>query len=293
LSTPPLQLHGLELMRRLGLKDPLVQSLLKLVNSRDYRFSKQKCVVTGTKLVQDLGRRYHFHELLSSNVDDPTWQGLRAESRHVADARVLQKIAKLTSFDGLIGTLDLPARRNPKELGDPRLILCLDYVQDSGLLGTLLRTAVAFQWQAVYFLPNCMDPFDSRCIRASQGALFDIPHCKGSMEDLQKLCARRRLPLCVSHPQGADISSASYTPPLEGMALLLREEHTTPWAPPKVAMKIKVPDPWLHDPHGTPDGEDFDFRALDVAVQGGILMHHIKHYHFPRVSRSPFLASPR
>eukprot|EP00931_Biecheleriopsis_adriatica_P032793 TRINITY_DN19090_c0_g1_i1.p1 TRINITY_DN19090_c0_g1~~TRINITY_DN19090_c0_g1_i1.p1 ORF type:complete len:300 (+),score=45.32 TRINITY_DN19090_c0_g1_i1:53-901(+) len=280
-------------MRRLGLKDPVVQNLLKLVENRDYRFSKQKCVVTGTKLVQDLGKRYRFHEVLASRDDHPALEGLRTDSLHVTDARVLRRIAKLTSFDGLIATLDLPARTTTKELSDPRLILCLDYIEDPGVLGTLLRTAVAFQWQAVYFLPNCMDPFDSRCIRASQGALFDMPHCRGSLEELTKLCSRRRLPLCVAHSRGVDIGSPEYQPSPNGMALLLRQEFTSPWAPPKVAFKVKVPDPWLHHPRGPPDGDAFDSRALDVAVQGGILMHHIKHVHYPEVSRSPFLASPR
>ena len=43
----------------------------------------------------------------------------------------------------------------------------------------------------------CADPFESRCIRASQGALFDLPYCKGDLEDLQKFCKQKRLTLAV------------------------------------------------------------------------------------------------
>lgn len=51
----------------------------------------------------------------------------------------------------------------------------------------------------------CADPFESRCIRASQGALFDLPYCKGDLEDLQKFCKQKRLTLAVPHPQGVRI----------------------------------------------------------------------------------------
>merc|ERR1719253_1907353 len=109
------------------------------------------------------------------------------------------------------------------------------------------------------------------------------------MKDLQKFCRDRGLTLCVSHPQGADIASEAYAPPNHGMALLLREEYAAPWAPPSAAEKIRIPDPWQRCGEPPPDGMAFDPRALDTAVQGGILMHHIKHLHYPMVSRSPYL----
>mmetsp|Transcript_23263 Transcript_23263/g.65776 ORF Transcript_23263/g.65776 Transcript_23263/m.65776 type:complete len:285 (+) Transcript_23263:60-914(+) len=280
-------------MRRiLRLQDPLVQEFCKLATKKDFRSSKKRCVVAGTKLVQDLSKRHHFHDLLTAIPDDPAAEGLHATNRYIADARSLRRIARLTSFEGLVATLDLPRPRF-EDLVDPRLVLCLDYIEDPGILGTLLRTAVAFQWQAVYFLPHCVDPFHPRCVRASQGALFEIPFGRGSMEDLQKMCRRKRITLCVSHASGIDIGSAAYDPPPNGVALILREEYATPWGPPQAAMKIRVPDPWPHSGRQPQDADDkFNPGSLDVAVAGGILMHHIKHFHYPQIARSPLLASP-
>ncbi|CAJ1418744.1 unnamed protein product [Effrenium voratum] len=179
--------------------------------------------------------------------------------------------------------MDLPPKGSLKELSHPRLLLCLEYVEDPGLMGTLLRTALAFQWQAVFFLKYCADPFDSRCIRASQGALFDMPYYKGDLEDLQKLCRQKRLTLAVPHPEGTDLR---HYEPSQGLALLVREEYATPWAAPRDALKIKVPNPLELHPK-----ETFEMRALDTAVQGGILMHHLKHHHYPQVSRTAAIAS--
>jgi len=275
--------------RALRPKSQIVEELVRLATQKDFRSNRKRCVVAGTKLIRDLGQRYPFHELLYSKDHEDLCRGIRAEAKYLAEPQSLRRIAQLREFDGLVGTLDLPESR--EDMADLRLLLVLDYIEDAGLLGTLLRTAVAFQWQAVYFLPNTVDPFDPLCIRASQGALFEIPHRRGSMAELQKLCKARRLPLCVSHSEGTDIGSAAYQPPQAGMAQLLREEYAAPWGVPRRAVKIRVPDPWLHSAE-RPE-EAFEPRALDVAVAGGILMHHIKYFNYPQVSQSPFLASPK
>jgi len=266
-----------------------VQELVRLATERAFRHNRKRCVVAGTKLIRDLGQRYPFYDLLYSKDHEDLSRGIRAEAKYLAEPQCLRRIAQVREFDGLVGTLDLPESR--EDLADIRLLLCLDYIEDPGLLGTLLRTAVAFQWQAVYLLPNTADPFDPLCIRASQGALFEIPHRRGSMATLQKLCKARRLPLCVSHSEGTDIGSAAYQPPQTGMALLLREEYAAPWGVPRRAVKLRVPDPWLHSPE-KPE-EPFEPRAFDVAIAGGVMMHHIKYFHYPQVSQSPLLASPK
>eukprot|EP00928_Gymnodinium_smaydae_P035920 TRINITY_DN25195_c0_g1_i1.p1 TRINITY_DN25195_c0_g1~~TRINITY_DN25195_c0_g1_i1.p1 ORF type:complete len:298 (+),score=56.94 TRINITY_DN25195_c0_g1_i1:42-896(+) len=275
--------------RPLRPKDKLVQELLKIAIDKPARHTRKRCVVAGTKLVRDLGQRHHFRDLLSLRAGDPSLEGLRAEARHVAEERSLRKLAQLKSFDGLVGTLDLP--EPSKDLGDVRLLLCLEHVKDPGVLGTLLRTAMALQWQAAFLLPGCADPFEALCIRASQGALFDLPFARGTHRDLRHLCKQKGLELCVSHGRGADIGAPDYVPPKRGIALLLREEYNAPSAPPREATKITVPDPLLSDP-ARGEEDPFDARALDVAVAGGILMHHIRTFHFADVSRSAALASP-
>lgn len=41
-------------------------------------------------------------------------------------------------------------------------MLVLDGVQDPGNLGTLIRTAAAFRWDAVCLMPGCCDPFNDK-----------------------------------------------------------------------------------------------------------------------------------
>lgn len=301
--------------RALRPKDALVQDLVRLATQKDLRGAKRRCVVIGSKLVTDLGKRHHFRELLfPRSYDQALLEGMRAETRYVAEEKSLRQIAQLKSYDGLLCTMDLP--KATEDFGDVRLMLCLEHVRDPGVLGTLLRTALALQWQAVYFLPGCADPFDPLCMRASQGALFDLPFGRGNHANLQQLCRLSGLRLCVSNARGTDIRSESFTAPPRGVALLLREEYSAPSAPPRDALKIRVPDLPLRGQLPVPPAvasaalagidsgaahaaeldqyvaDTFDPRSLDVAVAGGILMYNLRTFHYPFVSRSPALASP-
>eukprot|EP00929_Paragymnodinium_shiwhaense_P058244 TRINITY_DN29160_c0_g1_i4.p1 TRINITY_DN29160_c0_g1~~TRINITY_DN29160_c0_g1_i4.p1 ORF type:complete len:284 (-),score=56.32 TRINITY_DN29160_c0_g1_i4:381-1232(-) len=279
-------------VKPLRLSHPTVLRIFKLATQKDVRNHQQTCVASGTKLVRDLSKRHHFKQILCNRSDDPALDGVRSDEVTIVDENSLRRISQTIEFSGLIGTLPQPPAQ--RDLGDPRLVLVLDYIEDAGLMGTLLRTALAFEWQAVFFLPKCKpDPWDPLVIRASQGALFDLPWRQGSYQSLHYFCERHGLQLCVSHANGADLGSPSYKPPRKGVALMLREENLAPFGPPREAKKVKVPHPFAAV--GASPNEDevpFDSRALDVAVAGGILMHHMKYFHYPQVARSASVTSP-
>ena len=51
----------------------------------------------------------------------------------------------------------------------------LDGVQDPGNLGTIIRNAIAFDYQALLLSNDCADIYNEKVIRATQGALFHLP----------------------------------------------------------------------------------------------------------------------
>uniref|UniRef100_A0A0G4I5V2 tRNA/rRNA methyltransferase SpoU type domain-containing protein n=1 Tax=Chromera velia CCMP2878 TaxID=1169474 RepID=A0A0G4I5V2_9ALVE len=246
----------------------------------------------GAKLMKELAEKYRFKKVLTHGPLDSSL-GLRFEDGGLerCSARIIRKCAGLESFDGgAAGTLALPAETALSELPDPRLVLVLDYIEDPGLMGTLLRSAVALQWQAVIFLPNCCDPFQPLALRASQGALFSIPHKFCTWEETKAFAEERKLQLACAHFRGAHVEGPESRQAFgvgglhKGLALLVREEYLVRVPPPKAAMKLRIEHP--------ADLPSFDMRSLDVGVSAGILMHSLRAVHFPHVSRSAFLASP-
>jgi TrmH family RNA methyltransferase len=56
----------------------------------------------------------------------------------------------------------------------PRLAVILANVRDPGNAGTVLRTADAAGAQGVVFADASVDPYNSKCVRASAGSIFHL-----------------------------------------------------------------------------------------------------------------------
>ena len=82
--------------------------------------------------------------------------------------------------------------------------VALDAVQDPGNVGTIVRLAAAFDAAGVLLLPGCADPFGPKAIRASVGAILNVPVATTTAREL--LDARVNL-------VAADMNGAVSDPP--------------------------------------------------------------------------------
>jgi TrmH family RNA methyltransferase len=62
--------------------------------------------------------------------------------------------------------------------------IALDAVQDPGNVGTIVRLAAAFDVAGVLLLPGCADPFAPKAIRASAGAILNVPIAEITLAEL-------------------------------------------------------------------------------------------------------------
>jgi hypothetical protein len=105
---------------------------------------------------------------------------------HVFTPEILKRIGQLKNAGGgMLATLPIPVPLSLESFTSKRYLI-LDGLQDLGELGTIIRSASAFDWEAVWITHSCADPFDPVCIRSSQGALFQIPYRVGSIENALK-----------------------------------------------------------------------------------------------------------
>ena len=106
--------------------------------------------------------------------------GWRARARYVAagsgldgeevEPEVLARVSALGSGTRAIGVYD---ERWSAPLG-PRCV-ALWGVGDPGNVGTIVRGALAFGGSGVALGPDCADPFGPKAVRASMGAIFEVP----------------------------------------------------------------------------------------------------------------------
>jgi len=93
---------------------------------------------------------------------------------------IIKKLSDVLSNQGIIGVCHFS-----KKTSINHKILLLDGIQDPGNMGTLIRSAVAFDFQTI-ILDKCVDIYNPKVIRATQGALFKINIIDGDIIEFIK-----------------------------------------------------------------------------------------------------------
>ena len=99
----------------------------------------------------------------------------------VVSGQVMAELAQTVTPQGLLAVcrfIDVPLER--LTAASPRLVVLLANVRDPGNAGTVLRTADAAGADGVVFSDASVDPYNSKCVRASAGSLFHLPVVAGS-----------------------------------------------------------------------------------------------------------------
>ena len=88
---------------------------------------------------------------------------------------VAQKLSGTKTSQDVFGVFEHPGWQAADILAKGRRILALEAVQDPGNVGTLLRSAAAFGFDAVLLSDGCASPFAPKTLRASMGAAVRVP----------------------------------------------------------------------------------------------------------------------
>ena len=94
---------------------------------------------------------------------------------------VLRKLAVSENPEGVVFVCEMLKLR--KDKSEYHKIVYLDQINDPGNLGTILRTAVAFNYDAVVLSKGSVDLYNEKVIAASKGAIFLIDAFVGNIED--------------------------------------------------------------------------------------------------------------
>ena len=148
-------------------KNPLIQQTRKLLTSRKARRELGRFVSDGTKLLEEAAR--HCQGLETVFLSEGVEARVPEHCRVIRVSReVMEAISPMETPQGAVFVCRLPQE---VPFRPERGMLLLDGIQDPGNLGTILRTADA--WNVpVALLEGCADPFSHKVVRSSMGAVF-------------------------------------------------------------------------------------------------------------------------
>ncbi len=94
-------------------------------------------------------------------------------------------------------------------------VLALDNIQDPGNLGTILRSSLAFQNENILLGNNCVDLYNPKVIRSTEGMFFDLNILrKPLVEEIKKLKEQGYTILGTDVNQGVDIRCQKIKAPI-------------------------------------------------------------------------------
>ncbi|NVK55489.1 MAG: RNA methyltransferase [Alteromonadaceae bacterium] len=152
---------------------------VKKLHQKKYRSQFGFYLVEGEHLVQELQRSALMSEAITVYVTN-SWRerGVVLDDRFdvvtVSD-RQMASLSDTKTPQGIIARVPLQTSVEKMTATQGERCVYLHEIQDPGNLGTILRTLAWFGGFRLLLSPNSVDPFNSKAVRASMGAIFHVP----------------------------------------------------------------------------------------------------------------------
>lgn len=192
---------------------PSLCRLVRSLGSARERRERRLFIAEGDKCVADTIDHFDIQYLIAT----PRWYSAHPDSMSLpvavsAPNRDMQRISSLSTPPQVLAIYRMP---ESPAMADPtrQLLLLLDDIQDPGNIGTILRTADWFGIDCVMLTPGCADPYGSKAIQASMGAISRIhPILAVDGTDILQQARQAGAPVYTTDLHGTDIYSSALTP---------------------------------------------------------------------------------
>ena len=184
-----------------SLENNKVKDLIKL-NMKKYRDLTSTFLVEGEHLVQEAYKSGLLKEII---IEDGFEIDIDCE-KLVVTHEIISKISNLDNPPYVIGL----CKKKDTSINIGKRILLLDEIQDPGNLGTIIRSAVAFNIDTIILSENCVDLYNPKVIRATQGMVFHTNILSINGMDAVKLIKDNKIPIYGTDVNnGVDVRSLS------------------------------------------------------------------------------------
>ena len=141
-----------------------IKNIKKLQNKK-YRDQKNLFIVEGEHLVKEAFSLSRLELLIVEenydiDIDIP---------KMIVSGKVMKYLSELETPTHYLGVVK---KNNNNFIG--KRIIALDGVQDPGNLGTIIRSSVAFNFDTILLSKDCVDTYNSKVLRATQGMILKV-----------------------------------------------------------------------------------------------------------------------
>ena len=148
-----------------SLNNEYIKYLLKLKDKK-FRNQEKKFLIEGYHLVNEAYKAKILKEILITEDKDC----YNDVSKIKVNEAIIKKLSTTVNPQNILGVCEITLG---KEISGTKFLL-LDNINDPGNLGTLIRSSLGFSIDTIVLGMDCVDVFNEKVIRASQGSIFKI-----------------------------------------------------------------------------------------------------------------------
>lgn len=176
-------------------QNSLMTRAVKLQTSKKFRREEGLFLGDGTKLLEEAIKwapETLEAVILREGVPCPELpEGVRTVQ---VPRQLMEQVSQMEAPEGAMFLCRMPKQPEPQVVPG---CLILDGIQDPGNVGTILRTADAMG-VPVLLSEGCCDPYNSKTVRATMGAIFRTPPGSIRREELMAQCREKQIPLLAT-----------------------------------------------------------------------------------------------
>jgi TrmH family RNA methyltransferase len=148
-----------------------VIKLIVSLKEKKNRDEQALFVVEGFKQVTEIPKDWKVKFVLTTTK----YHDFKAKEVFITTDKIFKKISGTKTPQEILAVVEKKNNDMEKVLSDKGLFIITDTLQDPGNLGTIIRTAEAFGAKGVFVSKNSVDVYSDKVVRATMGALFNIP----------------------------------------------------------------------------------------------------------------------
>lgn len=167
-----------------------VKYLKKLYSSRN-RKKMGKFILEGYRIIEEavkagaeFDKIYMTVDFYKSKQGKLIYKLTDTNSIYFLEKKLLVEMADTSNPQGIIAVVNDIDYRIDDLFHRTSSLLLLDRIQDPGNMGTIIRTAAAAGFDGIIILKGSVDIYNLKVLRATMGAIFNIPVIKNISLDL-------------------------------------------------------------------------------------------------------------
>lgn len=182
-----------------SLDNDRIKGYIKL-KDRKYRKKTNTFIVEGRHLVLEAYKNNKIIELI---LEKDEVLPLDLPTVYVTN-EIISRISEMDTPSTVMALCKMDEEGELK--GDK--ILMLDGVQDPGNLGTIIRSSLAFNVDTIVLSPECVDLYNPKVIRSTQGMMFGINIIRQELEPIIEKLKEQEIPVYGTRVEfGEDVTN--------------------------------------------------------------------------------------